>query len=130
MHHVWIVCTQCMSICSLVKGHSVGSPTGCPFSKYSILGRSPSISDSLVTNKHTDACWRKAGRASRNSIWPPLSMRYIQSRLRTCCGSGVVAIWRVVLSSADFAVCSTRECAIGQQQHLSLLVVDWLDIGL
>ena len=32
MHWVWIVCTQCKSICSLVKGHSVGSPTGFPSS--------------------------------------------------------------------------------------------------
>ena len=112
-----IVCTQRMSICSFVKGHSMGSPTGFPFSKYSILGRSLSISDSLVTNKHTDMCWRKAGRTSRNSICPPLSMRYIQSPLRRC-DLDVFAISCIVLSSAAFAICSESEsweCPNGQQ---------------
>ena len=74
-----IVCTQRMSTCSFMKGHSVGSPTRHLSLKYSILGRSLTISDSLVTNKHTHMCWKKAGRTSKNSIWPPLSMRYIQS---------------------------------------------------
>ena len=42
------------------------------------------------------------------TIWPPILKTYIQSQLR-CCGSDVVAIWQVVLSSAAFAVCSESE---------------------
>ena len=121
MHWVWIVCTQCMSICSFVKGHSMGSPTCFLSSKYSILGRSLRFSDSLVTNKHTEVCWRKAGRISRNSVWPPLSMRYTQSQLRSCCDSDVDAIRWAVFSSNDIVVNWSSEYGLKQQYQLTFI---------
>ena len=103
MHGLWIVCTQRMSISSFVKGHGMGWSTDFPSSKHSILGCSFSFSDKLVTNKHTYVCWRKAGKTSRNSIWPPLSYPVtIKELLWSRCVCNLV-------SSAAFVVCCTSE---------------------